>query len=183
MHAPGIFAQNNFRALAGAENENCRCRRRKTIRKGCRMSNWIFLAAAAGAGILMAIQGSLNGALGKIIGVLEGNFVLHAVGLLLVALMLFLLGLGRGDLGRLGEAPWYLYLGGVINVAIIYGVMLSIAQVGAGNATTAIIVGQLAMAMLVDAFGWFGLQQTQMTWSRGVGVLLMAVAAKLMLSK
>ncbi|MBQ6808204.1 MAG: DMT family transporter [Firmicutes bacterium] len=147
------------------------------------MNNWIFLAAAAAAGVLMAIQGSLNGALGKIIGVLEGNFILHGVGLLIVAILLFLCGLGKGDLSRMGEAPWYLYLGGVINVAIIYGVMFSIAQVGAGNATTAIIVGQLAMAMLVDCFGWFGLQQTQMTWSRGAGVLLLGLAANLMLSK
>ena len=147
------------------------------------MSNWLFLGVAAGAGVLMAIQGSLNGALSKIIGVLEGNFILHAVGLVIVAILLFLCGLGRGDLSRVGEAPWYLYLGGVINVAIIYGVMFAIAQVGAGNATTAIIVGQLAMAMVVDWFGLFGLEQTDMTWTRGAGVALMGVAAKLMLSK
>ena len=147
------------------------------------MGIWLFLGVAAGAGMLMAIQGSLNGALSKIIGVLEGNFILHAVGLVIVAILLFLCGLGRGDLSRVGEAPWYLYLGGVINVAIIYGVMFAIAQVGAGNATTAIIVGQLAMAMVVDWFGLFGLPQTDMTWMRGVGVVLMGIAAKLMLSK
>ena len=147
------------------------------------MNSWLFLAIAAGAGVLMAVQGSLNGALSKVIGVLEGNFILHAVGLVIVAILLFLCGLGRGDLSRVGEAPWYLYLGGVINVGIIYGVMFAIAQVGAGNATTAIIVGQLAMAMIVDWFGLFGLQQTDMTWTRGAGVVLMGIAAKLMLSK
>ena len=88
------------------------------------MQGLIFLIIAAGAGVLMAIQGSLNSALSKVIGVLEGNFILHAVGLLIVVIMLFVLGLGKGDLNAVDKATWYLYLGGVINVAIIYGCLL-----------------------------------------------------------
>jgi len=145
------------------------------------MSHWIFLAAAAAAGVLMAVQGSLNGALSKIIGTLEGNFIVHAVGLVLVVILLFVFGLGRGDLTRAGEAPWYLYLGGVINVAILYGVMFAVAEVGSGNATTAIIVGQLTMALIIDWLGLFGLEQHAMTWIRGLGLLLMGVGARFML--
>lgn len=147
------------------------------------MSNWLYLAIAAAAGILMAIQGSLNSALSKVIGVLEGNFILHAVGLFVIVTLLFIIGLGKGDLNALEKAPWYLYLGGVINVAIIYAVMLSIAKTGAGYATTAIITGQLAMALTIDQFGLFGLAKSQMTWGRGLGLVLMAIAARLLLGK
>jgi len=147
------------------------------------VQSWIFLVFAVASGILMALQGSINGALGKIIGTLEGNFMVHAIGLAAVALLLFAFGLGRGDLGKFAEAPWYLYLGGIINVAIIYGVMLSIAKNGAGNATTAIITGQLAMALIIDWLGLFGLEKFPMTWGRGVGLVMMAVAAKLLLAK
>lgn len=147
------------------------------------MQGLVFLLIAAGAGILMAVQGSLNSALSKVIGVLEGNFILHAIGLLVVVIMLFIFGLGKGDLNAVGKAPWYLYLGGIINVAIIYGVMLSIAKTGAGMATTAIIVGQLAMSLVIDQFGLFGLEKTPMNWGRGIGLVLMAVAAKLLLGK
>lgn len=147
------------------------------------MQTWLFLGLAAGAGVLMAIQGSLNGALGKVIGVLEGSLILHLVGLLVVAALLFLFNLGRGDFSRAGEAPWYLYLGGVLNAAIIFGVMTAIAKCGAGAATTAIITGQLAMALIVDQLGLFGLEKTAMTWGRGAGLLLMAVAAKMILGK
>ena len=145
------------------------------------MNQWLFLAAAAAAGVLMAIQGSLNGALSKIIGTLEGNFIAHAVGLLLVVILLFLCGLGRGDLSKMGEAPWYLYLGGVMNVAILYGVMFAVAKVGSGNATTAIIVGQLLMALIIDWLGLFGLEQHSMTWLRALGLVLMGLGAKFML--
>ncbi len=146
------------------------------------MEKWLFLGMAAGAGVLMALQGSLNGALSKVIGVLEGNFILHAVGLGAVAILLFVCGLGRGDLTQARQAPWYLYLGGLINVAIIYGVMAAVAKLGAGNATTAIITGQLAAALLIDCFGLFGLPQIPFSWTRGLGLALMAVAAKLLLS-
>ena len=147
------------------------------------MQAWLFLLVAAAAGVLMAVQGSLNSALGKIIGVLEGSFVLHAVGLVLVIILLFVFGLGRGDFSRIGEAPWYLYLGGVLNVGIIFGVMLAIAKSGAGMATTAIITGQLAMAFVIDQFGLFGLEKVQMTWGRGAGLALMCAAAWLLSSK
>ncbi|MEG1998173.1 MAG: DMT family transporter, partial [Clostridiales bacterium] len=85
------------------------------------MANWLFLGLAAVAGVSMAIQGSINGALGKIVGVLEGNFLVHAIGLAVIAALVFVFGLGRGDLSRIADAPWYLYLGGVINVGIIFG--------------------------------------------------------------
>lgn len=147
------------------------------------MQFWLFLLVAAIAGILMAIQGALNGALGKVIGVLEGNLFVHAIGLALVALLLFAFGLGRGDMSKITEAPWYLYLGGVISVGIIYGVMFSIAKAGAGNATTAIITGQLAMALIIDCFGFLGLDKCPFSWSRGAGLVLMAIAAKLLLVK
>lgn len=145
------------------------------------MQAWLMWIVAGGAGILMAVQGSLNSALGKIIGVLEGNFILHAVGLAIISVMLFILGMGDGSLTRVGEAPWYLYLGGVLNVMIIYGVMFSISKTSAGIATTIIITGQLAMSLLIDHFGWFGLEQMAFTWQRGIGLVMMGIAAKLLL--
>ena len=73
------------------------------------MQTWLYLLIAAGAGVLMALQGSLNGALSKIIGTLEGSFAVHLLGLVTVALLLFVCGLGRGDLSRaelMGRLDW-----------------------------------------------------------------------------
>ena len=147
------------------------------------MQTWLFLLVAAASGVLMALQGSLNSSLSKVIGVLEGSLIVHVLGLLTVAALLYLCGLGGGDLSRIGEAPWYLYLGGVLNAAIVYGVMLAIGKTGAGAATTAIITGQLAAALAVDQFGLFGLAQRSFTWGRGAGLALMAVAAWLLLGR
>ncbi len=138
---------------------------------------------AAAAGIAMAMQGSLNTALGKIIGLLETTFVVHLVGLLLAAILLFILRLGSGDWHRYSEAPWYFYLGGVLGVAIIYGVVKSMASVGVAAATTAIIAAQLLTAALVDHLGLFGLERIPFSWYRLAGTALMAGGAWLLLKK
>ena len=109
----------------------------------------VALLLAFIAGVAMAVQGALNTGLGKIIGLLESTFVVHVIGTAVLVLLLFLLRLGRGELSRITDVPWYLYLGGVISVVILYTVQAGIAQLGAANATTAIIVGQVGTAVLL----------------------------------
>jgi transporter family-2 protein len=141
----------------------------------------IPLLIGAIAGISMAVQGSLNTLLSKVIGLLEANFVVHIIGTIaLIVLLLF--GLGKGNLTHMGEAPWYSYLGGILSIVILYTVMASISKLGVSIATTAIIVGQVSAALLIDHFGLFGLKVVPFTWWKMLGVVLLAAGAKLMLN-
>ncbi|MCR3922212.1 MAG: DMT family transporter [Firmicutes bacterium] len=143
----------------------------------------IALLLAFIAGIAMAVQGTMNTGLGKIIGLLESTFVVHVIGTLVLLLLLFILRMGRGDLSKIPNAPWYLYLGGVISVIILYTVVASISRVGVATATTAIIVGQVGCALLLDHLGYFGLEKIPFTWCKAGGVALLALGARLMLMK
>jgi transporter family-2 protein len=145
--------------------------------------NWLVWFLPCLAGMLMAVQGSINGLVGKYIGTLEGNFLMHCVGLGIIFVLLFVIRVGDGDWSRLGEVPWYGYLSGLINVIIIYGVMVSIPRLGAASATTAIIAGQVATATLIDWLGLFGLEKTPFSYWQVVGIVLLAVGARLMLAK
>lgn len=141
----------------------------------------LALLIAAVAGMFMAVQGSLNAALSKVIGLLETTFVVHLVGLMLVGILLFALDLGDGQLGRFARSPWYTYLGGVLGVLIVYGVVRSIPKVGVAPATTAIILGQVLTATVIDRFGLFGMERLPFTWYKVAGTLLMAGGAWLLL--
>ncbi|NLZ38927.1 MAG: DMT family transporter [Firmicutes bacterium] len=143
----------------------------------------IALLLAFIAGIAMAVQGTINTGLGKIVGLLESTFIVHVIGTLALLILLFLLRVGRGDLGKIAEVPWYLYLGGIISVLILYTVQAGIAHAGAATATTAIIVGQVGTALLLDHFGCFGLEKIPFTWYKAIGVIFLAIGAKLMLMK
>lgn len=143
----------------------------------------LALSLAFAAGIAMALQGSLNTGLGKIIGLLEATFIVHLVGLVILTALLFLLRLGQGNLSRCGAVPWYLYLGGALGVVIIYAVVASMSRVGVAAATTAIIVGQVGTALVLDHFGVFGLERVPFSYLKVVGIILLAAGARLMLVK
>lgn len=143
----------------------------------------LALLIAALSGVTMALQGSLNAALGKIIGLLETTFVVNLVGLVVVSTLLFAFRLGDGDWHRYADAPWYFYLGGILGVLITYGVVRSIPSLGVAVATTAIIVGQVLTAAMVDHLGLFGLEKVPFSWHRVAGTALMASGAWLLLKK
>lgn len=143
----------------------------------------LALLIAALSGVTMAVQGTINAALSKIVGLLEATFIVHLVGLLLVAVLLFGLGMGSHQAAGLSQVPWYYYLGGVLGVLIIYAVMRSIPKVGVAPATTAIIVGQVLTASLIDHLGLFGMEKLPFTWYRLLGALFMAGGAWLLLKK
>ena len=133
------------------------------------------------SGVLMAVQGSLNTALSKVVGLLETTFIVHVTGTILLVVLLFVFPMGKGDLSVLSEAPWYAYLGGLVGVGIIYLVAASIPAVGVANATTAIIIGQVLTAIIIDHFGLFGLEKVACSWNQIIGLILLVVGAKLLL--
>ena len=149
------------------------------MRIGIRLMSLIL---AAVAGVAMAVQGSMNSGLGKIIGLLESTFIVHATGMAATFILIFVLGINQGDFGKIGEAPWYYYLGGLIGVLITYEVVASIPKLGVSTATTAIIVGQVLAAFIIDCFGLFGLERVPFVWYKLLGLGLLAVGAKVLLN-
>jgi len=125
----------------------------------------------------MAIQGSLNSVLGKAVGLVQGTLVVHIVGLVMALILHFV---KPGPI-PLKEAPWYTLLGGALGVLIIYAVAVSIPRLGVVSATTAIIVGQVTTAALVDHFGLFTLEPVPFTWLKALGFVLLVAGGWLML--
>jgi transporter family-2 protein len=72
-------------------------------------------------------------------------------------------------------------LGGALGVLIIYAVAVSIPRLGVVSATTAIIVGQVTTAALVDHFGLFTLEPVPFTWLKALGFVLLVAGGWLML--
>lgn len=139
-----------------------------------------FLFVSFLAGVSMAAQGTLNAAVSKAIGLSESTFVVHLTATMTMIIIL-VMGFGRGNWANYVSIPWYYYAGGIIGVAITYGVVVGIAKLGAAVATTSIIVGQVLTACLLDHFGIFGLDKQPMTWWKLIGIGFLALGAKLLL--
>ncbi|MDR3602741.1 MAG: DMT family transporter [Desulfosporosinus sp.] len=137
-----------------------------------------FLIAAF-SGIAMAIQGTLNSSLSQKTSLLSATLIVHIIGTL-VALIAVLAWRTPLLNYHWGSVPWYLYLGGILSVLIVGLVATSIPKAGVCNATTAIIIGQVSMAVLIDHFGWFGMSRLAWTPWQLLGIALFAAGAKLL---
>lgn len=117
---------------------------------------WPLLFAAL-AGAAMALQGTMNSALAKTLGLLQATFFVHLLGALVALVAMLAFGRAAG-LMRLGSAPPLSWFGGALGVLIIVGVAVSMPKVGVGKATTAIVAAQLLTAFLIDHFGLLGMR-------------------------
>ncbi len=139
------------------------------------------LLVAAISGIAMAMQGTVNAQLAQRTNIWEATFLVHVIGTFTISIIMFGFGLGSLRLRAWSEVPWYLYLGGILSVIIIYLVATSIPKVGVCNATTAIIIGQVGAAVAIDHFGLFGMAKVTGSYAQLAGIAFFAVGAKLLL--
>ncbi|MGI5912695.1 MAG: DMT family transporter [Syntrophomonadaceae bacterium] len=143
--------------------------------------NYFYLLLAAISGSAMALQGTFNAALGKVIGLWESTLLVHLIGSAITLIIILILGIGFNSFDKINSVPWYAFLGGVLNVFIIYLVVRTIPQIGVGNATTAILVAQILTAVLVDCFGAFGMKKLEFHYLDILGVILLASGARILL--
>ncbi len=134
---------------------------------------------AATSGILMAVQGSLNSVLAQKTSLLAATLIVHLIGSLFACIAVLIKQVPLLTYNWF-SIPWYLYLGGVLSVIIIGLVALSIPKIGVCNATTAIIIGQVGAAVLIDHFGWFGIERLPWSYWQLLGIGFFAIGAKLL---
>lgn len=138
-----------------------------------------LLAALSGAS--MALQGACNAVLGKKIGPFQAAFLVHVIATLLLGLIVFA-ARPNGDFRQVSQSPWYSFLGGPLNVLIIWGVLSSIAQLGVAPATTAVLFTQIGTALVLDVLGVTG-SRVAFTLTKALGAVLFGLGAWLLLKK
>ena len=123
------------------------------------------------AGMSMSIQGVMNTRLGEGIGNVEANaFVQGTAFLLALAVLIFY---RQGSFTALGQVNKLYWLGGLFGLVITLTVMLGIKNLGPTVAISVILISQLTVAALIDAFGLMGSEKVAFTWSKYLGLALM----------
>ncbi len=143
------------------------------------LAGLVSMAAALYAGVAASLQGAANAALARYISLWPTILVVHVVGLATTAAVL-LTGVPRAQWSGIGAAPWYVFIGGALGATIVAGMTWAIGRVGIAAATTALLVGQMAVAMLADHFGLFGLSRIPITPVRLMGIVLLLIGMRLM---
>lgn len=123
------------------------------------------------AGAAMSVQGVMNTRLQEHVGLWEANAYVQGTAFALSLAVMWLF--GTGSLGALASAPKGYLLGGALGLVITVTVMLAIKGLDVTVAVSAILISQLLVAALIDAFGWMGQEKVAMGVKQFLGLALM----------
>lgn len=131
------------------------------------------------AGALITVQTVLNSSLGARAGVFGSILILTIISFIFLIVLIVIF----PSTARFRELPglskWYLYLGGVLGVIIVALPIFLVPRIGAAVTLTAIVVGQLTLAMIVDHYGLLSVPKINVSFLRIVGIALVALGAYL----
>ena len=137
------------------------------------MLSYLLFALLAGA--MLPFQFGINAQLAQWLGSpLRASLVSFVVGslALFVAALAFVRGWPVTE--RLGDAPWWVWVGGLLGAFYVLGSVVTAPKLGAAALVALILAGQTVASLLVDHFGWVGFDENPITPGRLAGVALVA---------
>jgi bacterial/archaeal transporter family-2 protein len=145
--------------------------------------NALAVTLAVAAGLAGSIQVAVMTRLGDRIGVLEalGFSATFTAALAVVALLLFRQSLD--GFGRAVHQPWWMLMGGVAGLLIVFTITYSGPRIGVAATVGILIAGQLAMGAAIDRWGLLGSERIPLHLPRLIGLALLAAGAALSLKK
>jgi len=128
-------------------------------------------------GVILTVHLAMNGKVGVAIGNPRvGNMVFWCIGAV-GAILIGLTGWQPGALSGLREVNPILLTAGLMGASLVFGIAWLFPQVGAANATIALLAGQILSGLVLSHFGWLGSPVQPITLRSALGalVLLMGV--------
>lgn len=127
---------------------------------------WSIIAGAA-----MSIQGVMNTRLGEKIGLYESNAFVQGTAFILSLAAVWIA--GKGSFRAVTEVNKLYLLGGALGLLITVTVMLGMGKLSPAVAVSVILIAQLLVAALINAFGIMGTEKEAFGWNKYVGLALM----------
>jgi transporter family-2 protein len=152
-----------------------RCRNNQKQR-GVELMKYGWLMMALATGLLIPVQAAANAKL-RLFTVQPLysallSFLMGAAALMAVTGLTVVMG-QTGNLRNALNAPWWAWTGGVIGAAFVTVAIFAIPQTGAATFLVANVAGQMIGAIVLDHFGWLGLNEKPVTVSRLAGAALL----------
>ena len=129
------------------------------------------------------MQAPVNSRLGKSVGSVQAASFSFLVGTVVLLVIVALVHGGLGNLGRLGRAPWWALVGGLLGAVYVTVALVAVRTLGASGLTAVVIAGQLAISVAIDRFGLFGLAKQHVDASRILGLVLLVAGVVLVVRK
>ena len=136
-------------------------------------SIYLYLLLALIAGAMMPTQAATNNKMAAFVdGPILAAFISFFVGT--VALFVYVLASGTplGNLASAKNAPPIAWVGGFMGAFFVTATVTLVPRLGVAMTFSLIIAGQMLIAVVLDHFGFLGLEQTPVSIPRVLGILL-----------
>jgi transporter family-2 protein len=141
----------------------------------------VAVALAAVVGGVVVVQGPLNSQLARSVGGIEAAAIALTVSASAMLILSLVTG-GFGGVRNIGDAPWYVAIGGgLAGATFIASLVWTIRALGVGGVTAVTIAGQLGVAIVIDHYGWLGVERSPVTLVKVVGLVLLALGTWLVI--
>jgi bacterial/archaeal transporter family-2 protein len=142
--------------------------------------NWLYLLFALAAGAMLPFQFGINAQLSHWLGSpIRAAFVSFLVGTVALLILSAVVRRPLPSAARLGEIPWWVWIGGLLGAFYVAGSIVTAPKLGAATLVAAVVAGQAAASVLVDQFGWVGFNEHHLSPGRAVGMVLVAAGVAL----
>jgi transporter family-2 protein len=151
------------------------------------MESVLLVLLALATGLCTPVQSAANSKLAKVgtgtpVLAAAVNTAVGTLNLLVIAGVLHLAGwLPLQPQGGLARVPWWGWCGGLLGSLYVLSLVFLFPRLGAGVSIGLVVCAQLVASLVLDQFGWLGLEKRPVDWSRLGGVVLIAGGAILLL--
>ena len=122
-------------------------------------------------GILTTLSMIVNSSLGKKIGVLQSTCINYIVGLVCSTLVLILLGNNKNiNIETFSKIPFYIFLGGMIGVSVVYLSNIIIPKIPVVYSTLLLFVGQVVTGIIIDFF-----VMSEVSFTKLIGAIIIII--------
>jgi transporter family-2 protein len=142
------------------------------------MNGVLLLLAAVFVGAAVPLQSAVNAGMGRSQGhPLYGALTNTTIATLVFALLIVVFRLPPPNLKVAAGGPWWLWLGGLVGAAFVFGGLFVAPRVGAAAFAAATIFGTVAASLAIDHVGLLGFPVKPVSLVRlaGVGCVLVGV--------
>jgi len=141
---------------------------------------WLYLLFAFAGGAALPFQAGINAQLAAWLhSPVRAAFVSFAVGTLVLLVATLFVFKPLPSWGRVGDAPWWVWVGGALGAFYVAASIVSAPKLGAATLIAFVVAGQALASLVVDQFGWVGFEAKHITAGRAVGMVLVGAGVAL----
>jgi transporter family-2 protein len=134
---------------------------------------WV-LGVAAGLGL--TVQVGMNSQLRKVLqSANTAALISFLVGTVALVALVLAVRTPWPDRAAFAAVPWWAWFGGLLGAFYVATSTIVATELGATTLLGLALLGQLTTALVIDHFGWLGLPENPVTWTRIAGVALLGV--------